>query len=155
MASATPHTILLYRNAARDGHIAEDQSEETITPGMLVEHNPTAPNALRRHATEGGVNQRMVALENPYDDDLTVAAIDSDWASGDTVRYLYADQGDRLYMVYAAGGTALAVNDALISRGTGELLRTDVTAATLDTAVVGFADEVVAGTTTRVRVRIA
>lgn len=154
MASTTPHTIIVYRNAARDAHIDEEQAEAAITPGMLVEKNP-ATGALRPHATEGGVNARKVALENPFDDDNTVAAIDSPWASTDTVRFLNAVQGDRLYMVYAAGGTALTTGDALISRGTGELLLTTVVAGTLDTAVVGYADEDVGGATTRVHVRIA
>ncbi len=154
MASATPHTIILYNNHARDGHIDEDQAEAAITPGMLVELNPNT-GALRPHATEGGPNARMVAIENPFDDDNTVAAIDSPWASTDTARYLHAAQGDELYMVYAAGGTALTTGDALISRGTGELLLTTIVAGTLDTAVVGFAREDVGGATTRVRVVIA
>jgi hypothetical protein len=154
MASATPHTILLYRNGARDGHIQEEQAEEAITPGSLIEVNPTT-GALRNHATLNGVNQRMIALENPYDDDTSSAAIDSPYASTDTVRFIYGASGDRVYMRYAAGGTALAQNDALTSYGDGTLHSITVGAATLDTAVVGFADEAVAGTATRVRVRIA
>jgi hypothetical protein len=93
-------------------------------------------------------------VENPYDDDTSTAAIDSAYASTDTVRFIYGVQGDRVYMRYAAGGTALAVNDPLTSYGDGTLHTITIAAGTLDTAVVGFADEVVAGTTTRVRVRI-
>lgn len=152
MASATPHTILLYRNGSRDGHIQEEQASVAITPGDLIEWDGSG--GLRPHTAGGNHSQRMIALENPYDDDTTTAAIDSDYNATDTIRFIYGVAGDLVYMNFA-GGTAVAQGGALQSTGDGSLTPVVVAAATLEGAVVGFAEEAVAVAGTRVKVRIA
>lgn len=152
MASATPHTILLYRNGARDGYVQEEQASVAITPGDLIEWDGSG--ALRPHTAGGNHSQRMIALENPYDDDNTVAAIDSDYQATDTVRYIYGVAGDKVYMNFA-GGTAVVQGGALESNGDGSVTPVTVAAATLEGAVVGFAEAAVAAGGTRVIVRIA
>ena len=154
MSSTTPHTILLFRNAGYGQHIQEKEAEEAITPGMLIEINPTT-GSLRRHSTEDGTTQKMIALENPYDDDTSTAAIDSAYGTADAVRFIYGVQGDKVYAKYAAGGTSLSENDPLVSAGDGTLKSTTVDATTLEGAVVGYAEEDVGGTTVRVRMRVA
>lgn len=156
MASSTPHTIVLYRNTdgILENEIQEDQANEAITPGALIEYNSNG--RLQNHATANGATQKMVALENPYDDDNTVAAIDSAYGTADTVRYLRAVTGDRLYMRYS-GTSDLVLNDPLVSAGDGTLTETTIAAGTLVGALVAFADEAITGTGSAQRaiVRIA
>lgn len=157
MASSTPHTIVLFRNTGGflEDEIQEAQANEAITPGSLIEHI-AATGKVQNHSTADGVTQKMVAVENPYDDDNTAAAIDSAYGTADSVRFIFGVPGDRLYMRYSGTGD-LTIDDPLVSAGDGTLKEIVVTAATLAGAVVGFADEAVTGTGSaqRAAVRIA
>ena len=155
MASTTYHTILIYRNGVRDGYIHEDEADEAITPGMLVSFD--TDEEIQKHAVADGVQSQMFALENPYDDDTSEAAIDSDYAVADTVRYFYAVPGDVVYALNAHGGSAAVKGvSRLVSNGAGLLKVVTVDASTLATAVVGVAEEDVdnSGGSAKVRIKV-
>jgi hypothetical protein len=142
LSSAQPFNI--------EGRVQEDIGSGTIRPGDLIEYNTA--EALVVHATGTGWHQRMVAIENPYDDDNTVAAIDSPYLTSDTVRFIYAQPGDLLYM-YLATGTAVRGRSRLASNGDGTLRV--VTSGSADLSVIGVPHEdLVCATRTRLRVRI-
>jgi len=152
MSSTTDHTIVLSTNSLEtiSGRVQEGYGSGTIYPGYLIELDTN--EFLVAHATANGFQQRMVAIENPYDDDNTVAAIDSPYRTADTVRYIYGQPGDVLYM-YLATGTAVRGRSRLTSNGNGTLRVSTVGTADLD--VVGTPDEdLVCATATRLRVRI-
>jgi len=152
MSSTTDHTIML--SSAQpfniEGRVQEDYGSGTIYPGYLLEYNTS--EQLVAHSTGTGWHRRMVALENPYDDDNTVAAIDSPYLTADTVRFIYAQPGDLLYM-YLATGTAVKGRSLLCSNGDGALRVS--TTGSADLSVVGTPEEdVTCASNTRIRVRI-
>ena len=152
MSSTTDHTIML--SSAQpfniEGRVQEGYGSGTVYPGYLVELDTS--EYVVAHATANGFQQRMVALENPFDDDNTVAAIDSPYLTADTVRYIYGQPGDVFYM-YLATGTAVRGRSRLTSNADGTLRVSTVGTADLD--VVGTPDEdLVCATATRLRVRI-
>jgi len=152
MSSTTDHTIVLSTAVPFniEGRVQEDCGGGTIYPGYLIEYD--ANENLVAHATGTSWHQRMVAIENPYDDDNTVAAIDSPYLSNDTVRYIYALPGDLLYM-YLANGTAVRGRSRLVSNGDGTLRVS--ASGSADLIIVGVPHEDLAcATATRLRVRI-
>jgi len=153
MASTTDHTIFLSSNAGYDGvgnRIQEDYGSGTIYPGYLLEIDTN--EYVTAHATGTGPHYRMIALENPYDDDNSTAAIDSPYLTADTVRFIYALPGEVYYM-YLATGTAVKGRSLLCSNGDGTLRVS--TTGSADLSVVGVPDEdVTCATDTRLRVRI-
>lgn len=161
MASSTPHTIVLrgkpqeedryYGATDEDGDAAAGSS---ITPGQLLEYTS---GDLQEHATAGGNAQKMVAVENPFDDDTTSAAIDSDYAVAESVWYIVARTGDVLYM-WLASGENVSKGDPLESDGNGDLQAFATAAdAGLHDNLVGYAQEDVnaAAARARIKVRIA
>ena len=152
MSSTTDHTIMLSAAVPFniEGRVQEDYGSGTIYPGYLIEYD--ASEQLVAHTTGTGWHQRMVAIENPFDDDNTVAAIDSPYLTADTVRYIYALPGDLLYM-YLATGTAVRGMSRLVSNGDGTLRIS--TSGSADLIIVGVPHEdLVCATDTRLRVRI-
>ena len=155
MASTTDHTIFL--SGAQpfniEGRVQEDYGSGTILPGYLIEYDTN--EFLVAHATGTGWHQRMVALENPFDDANTTAAIDSAYLTADTVRYLYAQPGDLLYMYLANGETAVRGRSRLVSNGDGTLRVS--TSGSADLIIVGVPHEDLTnatGSAARLRVRI-
>lgn len=152
MASTTDHTIVLSTAVPFniEGRVQEGYGSGTIYPGYLLEYDTN--EYLVAHATGTGFHRRMVALENPFDDDNTTAAIDSPYRTADTVRFIYALPGDLLYM-YLATGTAVMGRSLLCSNGDGTLRVS--TTGSADLSVVGVPEEDLAcATATRLRVRI-
>jgi len=152
MASTTDHTIVLSaaQPFAIEGRVQEGLGSGTIYPGYIIKYN--AAEALIPHAVGTGYWTRMVAIENPYDDDYTTAAIDSPYRTNDTVRFIYAQPGDLLYM-YLATGTAVRGISRLCSNGDGTLRVSTVGSS--DLTVIGVPHEdLVCATATRLRVRI-
>lgn len=157
MASSTPHTIVLRSNnqdnAMQRVHEAPCQSGVTITPGMLIEWGTT--NTVKPHASGGANSQRMVAIENPWSDHGSGAAIDHAYAAGETVFFVMAQPGDELYMFLEDEGN-VAKGAALESNGAGAL---QALAGTAVEGVVGYAQEAVNNTggsgNVRIRVRMA
>ena len=152
MASTTPHTILLYRNGSKEGYRLSAEADEALTPGELVRFD--ADEELEPHGDSGAVQHRMFVLENPYDDTNTSAAIDSDYATGDTAFYFYAVPGDLVYGWLKAGETVVKGVTMLQSDGAGALEAVTVAAGTLVMAVVGVADEDLTAGVARARLRV-
>jgi hypothetical protein len=152
MSSTTDHTIVLSTAVPFnvEGRVQEDYGSGTINPGYLIEYDTN--EHLVAHATGTGWHQRMVAIENPFDDATATAAIDSPYLTADTVRYIYALPGDLLYM-YLATGTAVRGRSRLVSNGDGTLRIS--TSGSADLIIVGVPHEdLVCATATRLRVRI-
>ncbi len=157
MASDTPNTILLEPfGGSRAQYVEEAPAGDAITPGHLIEYDTSEDVIV--HATGDAVQEFMVALENPYADDQTAAAIDTAYATADTVRFTYAQRGDVLYMFLSSSSGAAAVKgiSRLASQGDGALSVVTVGAGTLDGAIIGVADEdkAVGASDVRLRVRI-
>ena len=157
MASATPHTIVLESNnpdnmlqRVIERYIAYTGS--TIVPGDLVEINTTGQ--AQEHSVTAGHDYGLVAIENPFDNALTTAAIDQPYAVGDTVRMIRALPGDVLYM-WLASGEATSIGSPLAASSVAGQLATE-TGATgpVPDPIFGFATEAVTGVTGGSRVRV-
>lgn len=162
MATTTSKRILLKVNGA-ERPIFEAKANAALTPGELLAWS--ADDELDPHGTAGGNAQPMFCVENPYDDDNTVAAIDSDYALADTARYVVAQPGDEVY-AFIAAGESVAKGDPLESDGAGALQAH--TAPSIDEsgtatttiyhrAIVGWAaeDKDNSGGGSRVRIRVS
>ena len=153
MASSTPNIVLLQVNGA-ERPVFEKIAASTITPGDLVEVDSTGK--LAAIASAGKVNGRLIALENPFASDPTLAALAQNYSAGDTVRYIYAQRGDLVNARVAASQTVV-IGSQLISTTTGGCLGiTTVDATTLEGALVAIAEVAVTttGSTGRVQARI-
>ena len=152
---ATPNTILL---SPADGNltIRERLAGGVITPGHLIELNTS--DAYIVHATAADNAQKIFALENV----ANAEGIADAYASGETVRGLYAKRGDGVYALLAASASAIVIGNALESAGDGTVRIITADAATDDTqrdAIVGYAAEAVdnsgGGTVVRIKIEVA
>jgi hypothetical protein len=146
MASSTPNIIVLQVNGG-DRPIFEKPSSAAVTPGTLLTIAATtvAENAT---AARAGNFLRAVAVENPYAPIPTASAISQDYASGDTVRFVYPEPGDMMYL-WLKSGANVAYGATLETATGGELQ------ATTTGSVVCVAEEAVnaSGGALRIRVR--
>lgn len=161
MASSTPHTIVLRSNNPDNMmervHESPCQAAVTITPGMLIGYGTT--NTVKPHASAAGAAfGRKVALENPWSDHGSGAAIDHAYAAGETVRWIPGVAGDQFYMLLKAGQN-VAKEAPLASDGAGALQAITVDASAVTDAVVAYAAEAVdnsgGGAAVRIRVDMA
>ena len=106
------HTIKL-KNYSKV--IEEYEAATAIAPGMLVEIYST-DGKVRKHATVGGNNIPMFALE----DELQGKGIDNNYAAGDRVQVWIPGRGDIVYALLADGQNVV-VGDYLQSDGLGRL----------------------------------
>lgn len=157
--TTTEHTITI-ESADPNGVVRlERLASGAVTPGDLLDITGAA---VRAHATAAGVLPgKLVALENQTPDTHTyptTAAIDIDYASGDTVYYAQGNPGDVFLMWLSAGEAATDGVTQLQSDGAGALAAVTVGATTLADSIVGVADETVdnsgGGAAVRLRVRI-
>ncbi len=168
MATTTRYTIILRSNnpdnmmqRVREGTVAASQ---TIKPGHLLAY--TTSGTLKVHDVDGGNTQgTKVALENPWNGDTTVSAIEATYSASDWIPYIFAQPGDQLYMLLAVGEN-VAIGDALTSNGDGTLRaftvpRIDGTGGSsgdyiYPEPVVGYAAEAVdnSGGSAAVRIRV-
>jgi len=95
MARTTPLTIVLERVGDEDIH--EGPGSGSIYPGYICQFESGGSGTLEACAT-AGIRNVAVAVENPYDDDNSKAAINSPYTSGQTVRYIFPRPGDLLYL---------------------------------------------------------
>ena len=146
MASSTPKTIVLKGDPPRE----EARGDAAITPGDLLQF--AADLDVDVHSTQGGNAAPIFALENPYADDNTVAAIDHDYATGEYVRYSICGSGDVVYAWLTANGSVDAAG-YVQSAGNGALEAWAGGTATPE-AVVGQALESVNGQTVNARIKI-
>jgi hypothetical protein len=147
-----PNTILL---AGMPNLPQERNASEAIVPGHLVEINN---NLLRKHATAQGNAAPWFARESLTPDRSTAAnPIDVPYATGETVRWIQARQGDLVYALVAAAAPAIVAGDDLVSNGDGTVKKSVVGSITTNVAcIIAKAAEAVnnsAGTSTaRIRV---
>ncbi len=154
MASTTIHTILVTVNGA-ERPIFEGIADEALTPGELVEFD--TDEELQPHdEANGAIQVPMVVVENPYADDHTVAAIDHDYAIGESARYVIPQRGDVVNAFIKASETLVMGITFLASDGAGALQAIVPDATTVVTTVVAVAEEdaTIGGTRERKKVRI-
>lgn len=119
MANTTFNTILLQINErGANRPIFEGVADAAITPGELLTFH--TDGELKAHATAGGNALPMFAVEDPYNGDTANPAIDVDYATGETTRYVFAQPGDVVY-AFLADGENVARGDMLESDGAGAL----------------------------------
>lgn len=153
MAASAPHIVLLQINGA-ERPIFEKIAGGTVTPGdLLVMASTGKVTAL---ASQGAVNQKMFALENPFAPDPTATALAQTYANLDNVRLIYAGRGDLVYARIADSQTIVAGDILQASATAGCLEKVTVGAGTLEGAAVGVAEEAVttSGAVGRCAVRI-
>lgn len=120
MSSSTPHTILLsdkpewVRDEAKANSVA-------ITPGDLLE--PVGAGLVKLHATQAGNAYPWFAIENPWEEDNTAAAIDTDYGTTDTVFFVKGLPGQQVYAWLQPGGS-VAAHTLLESAGSLGALQT-------------------------------
>lgn len=127
MASTTPHTILLsdvpewVRDEAKANSVA-------ITPGDLIE--PVGTGLVKLHATQAGNAQPWFAIENPWEESNTTAAIDTDYGTTDTVFFVKGLPGQQVYAWLQPGGS-VAAHTLLESAGSMGALQTATAEGTI------------------------
>ena len=119
MASSTPHTIMLsdYPEWVRDEAKANSVA---ITPGDLIEPVGTS---VKLHATQAGNAVPWFAIENPWEESNSAAAIDTDYGTTDTVFFIKGLPGQRVYAWLTVGGS-VAAHTLLESAGSLGALQT-------------------------------
>jgi hypothetical protein len=126
--------------------IDEKKSSAAVTPGELLAIGATTLAAYGTAAKAGNF-LKAVAVENPYAPDPTAAAIDQDYASGDTVRFVYPQPGDMLYCWLKSG--ANVAYGATLETATGGQLQ-----ATTTGGVVCVAEEAVDASAAAKRIKV-
>lgn len=86
---ATRETIVLRGNPREEGFI----TSEAITPGMLVEIDPSNADQILKHATAGGPAAPWFVREQHENQG---ADIDDNVASGDEATVVFAQTGDKI-----------------------------------------------------------
>jgi hypothetical protein len=107
----TPKTILL----TRPGIHEEYPASAALKPGHLIELLSTGK--VQKHATQGGVAERMFATEDALQGKTTVDA----YAADDIVMCDIAPAGAVRLARVAAAAAAIGVSDKLVSAGDGTL----------------------------------
>lgn len=148
MASSTPNTIVLKGEPPR----YETKSSAAVTPGDLLEL--TTAGLVRPHNTAAGAAAPMFAVEDPYNGDTSNPAINVDYASGETVRWVMAQPGDELYGWLEANGS-VNIGGYLQSGSGGDLeAYTSGTAVFHDSRILAQALEAKSGSTAHARIKI-
>jgi len=138
--------------------IHEAPGKGTIYPGYLLKWGGAGNGSLVPCGT-AGCQEIKVAIENPYSDDTSTAAIDSPYNNGtdkgETVRYVHARRGDLLQMRLAADKSVTAYVTYVQSHDDGTLQNCGANTAG-GTVVFGQAEgsEVAATGGTRVKIRV-
>jgi len=97
------------------GHHEEANAAEALNPGHLVEIDSSGE--VQKHATEGGLAERLFAKE----DALQGKTVDDAYAADDVVSIHAALPGDNVW-AYLQAGQNVAIGDKLISGGDGTLI---------------------------------
>lgn len=145
MASSTPNIICLQVNGG-ERPIFESKSSAAVTPGELLAIGASTLAAYGTAAKATGF-LKAVAVENPYAPDPTAKAIDQDYASGDTVRYVIPQPGDMLYCWLKSGENV--AYGAVLETATGGQLQ----AVTSGTAIC-IAEEAVNAASAAARIKV-
>ncbi len=118
-----------------------------ITPGDLVELTSAASDSVQRNGTAAALSEKLFAMNN----DALAGDLDTDYATGERVRFATALPGDVFY-AWLADTIAVTKNTTLlISNGDGSL---KAAAAETGLEIIAIAAETVtASGKTRVLVR--
>jgi len=155
MASSTPHSIIMERVGDED--ILEAPGKGTIYPGYMLTFEGS--NGSLIPCGTAGAQTWKVAVENPYDDDTSSAAIDSPYnygsEKGARVRYIEARRGDLLWMILAADKNVTAFTSHVRPHDDGTLENCGKNVAG-GTFIFGQAESTESATTagTRIKVRV-
>lgn len=112
--------------------------DAAITPGHLCERTATG---AKKHATAGGTQDWLIALENTDEGEGIATAL----AADEEARFWTPQRGDKAYMLLADGETA-AIGNYLESYGDGTLRVVDTDASAGEIAlqsIVGRAETAV------------
>ena len=113
MAKTNPDRILL---KAEDHAVSlEGQTDETVTPGELLEYGGGNDVQLNSSAADGEA-AAYFALTKFYDG----SGIDTDYASGDTVHFAICPTGVEVY-AWLADGESVSIGTSVESAGNGAL----------------------------------
>lgn len=157
MAASTPKTIILQINDEFRPIYDDLKAGGAITPGMAIAKSNTTTVIANGAASPN--KPKMVAVEAPWHDGATlatnVAAIDDPYASGESVRYIYPQPGDKLYMWLADSQTAV-LDSPLALDNAGRLTVLTVDASTKAGTIFAHAEEakITSGAVARIAVRI-
>lgn len=153
MAASTPNTILISKNGAERPYF-ERPANGTVKPGELLE--VTTAEDLDQHSSANGAAIPWFAIENPYGDDNTAAAIDNNYADTETVRAIHAQPGDIVYAYIKASETLVFGRTLLASDGAGALqaITPDATTVTKAVVAVAWEDATVGGAAARYKVKV-
>ena len=150
---ATPNTIFIELIGTLC--VRERLAVAAFTPGHLVE---VVAAGYQKHSVAAGNAQKVFATENVAD----AGTIDRAYVAGETASAGYAQSGELVYALVAAGATAIAVGAALQSAGDGTLRVLSASAATTQAqrdGVTAYAAEAVdnsgGGTEVRIQVEVA
>lgn len=133
--SQPPQVINLQTGSVAATFSDEALADNSIIPGMLVIETSTGVDF---HNADGQNSQGLFADVNL----ITAGTIDTPYVAGETTRYCAFGRGHKVNALVAAGATAIAKGDAVVSAGDGTLRLITADPATADTernSIVGYA----------------
>lgn len=156
MAKTSPQRIILLADAPDAFRGEALAGEAGIGPGDLLEFSSGTGTVLRHNGANGACTPKLVAMESQTPNSDTLASIDQDYASGDTLYYAIPRPGE-IYNLWLAAGENAAALALLESDGDGALA-VKALAPTGANTLVGVAEKAVdnsgGGSPVRIEVRI-
>lgn len=145
MASSTPHTILLQVNGLERPVFEKNAGNANIKPGHLL---AISNGKVIPHATAAAAVVKMVAIEHGFRNTSgTTLNIETAYADGDAVPFVYPQAGDLVYMVLKSGQNVAA--GALLEAADGGEVR-----AYTSGYIIGAAEEAANATAAAVRIKV-
>lgn len=143
MASTTVKVVLVQVNSESGSRPILDKDPAAVTvirPGQLLEMN-TSEQIIIHASANGPARPTRVAVENPYGSDPTVAAIETNYAIADNVRYIYPQAGDLCNMLIEASAVLVKGVTMLASAGDGSLQAITPDASTVEGSIVARSEQ--------------
>lgn len=158
MASTTTKVVLVQVNSESGSRPIHDKDPAAVTvirPGQLLEMN-TSEQIIVHASANGPARPTRISVENPYGSDPTVAAIETNYAIADNVRYIYPQAGDLCNMLIEASAVLVKGVTMLASAGDGSLQAIVPDASTVEGSIVARAeaDVTIGGSAARSLVRM-
>lgn len=89
----------------------------SITPGMLLEQTSAAAATVKAHATEGGIAERLIAVENA----LAGETVDDVYLTTELVQYHVVAPGAEVQVLIESGSN-VSIGEKLLSSGLGTFI---------------------------------
>ncbi|HHY54608.1 MAG TPA: hypothetical protein GYA08_04150 [Chloroflexi bacterium] len=145
MASSTPNVILLQVNGLERPVFEKNAGNANIKPGHLL---AISNGEVIPHATAAAAVVKMVAIEHGFRNTSgTTLNIETAYADGDAVPFVYPQAGDLVYMVLKSGENVAA--GALLEAANGGEVRAYTTGY-----IIGAAEEAANATAAAVRIKV-